>query len=1224
MRASRERFRKAVGAAVSLAAFALFAVVPSVQAEAPEFLLQIPPDSTAGGSGAGSLDLPRGMASDQSNGHLYIADRDNHRIDEFTAWGSFVKAWGWDVAPDGASGDTPLDQLEICTAICQGGSTGHGAGQLFLPRGITVDAEGAIYVYESPLEGGEGFRIQKFGPDGGFIWMIGGGVNQGPLHPGNLCTAQHIAEGDTCGAGVSGTGDGEFSDRSIFNYIAYNPSTGSIFVGDFDRIQEFDLNGTFKGEIEFAGAFDGKSTSGLAADPKSGDLYVSFSSTANVYRIDPVLSILDSDEDLLDDPLPVPVPAAIVVDVTGNVFVADYVDGAPSTPTRVLGFDEAGNLTSGMTPTDGFPGEGSGTINGLAALAKCPAGTAGDDDAGTLYIDFFSGVKSYAKGYGLPPLCFELPPAVPPEIKTQFAVSVGTESAVLKAQINPKFWPDTTYLVQYGTSPCSAGGCTAQWPIEPSALTTKSIAAAIETAGVALGGLAPGTTYHYRFVAQSGGGGPTVGQEQSFTTFRKETAPSACSSDEVRAGPSKQLPDCRAYELISPLEKNSADVATPPINLGNYPVALNKSARLGQRMTYSAGTAFFAPDASPYISQYLSERGSAGWKTKALAPPRTLPLVPEFFDDNEFWAFSEDLCSAWLRSEFDPPLAAGAAAGYRNLYRRENCSGDGFETISVGTPPHVAPKAEESNEALQFVGAAADSRHSIFVAPDNLPGTTAPTNTNERLQLYEHLPNGELRFVCILPDGSPSGQACYAGTSDEPFGGRQRQGSFQNAISRDGSRIFWTESSGIGPGRIFVRIASKSTTKRVSQSASPAKARFLGAAADGSRAVFAIEDVSFPAVDRNLYTVEIDTETETLIAPDVRGVLGMSDDARRVYFASTKALPGVGPNSEGREAVAGKQNIYFFEQGDVGTPGSYAFVGTLDEAEASQPARPSSPDPFFRTSRVSPDGLHAAFMSTGSLTGYDNTDAISGEDDAEVFLYDAPEDELRCISCNPTGARPIGIDRRTLLSARQGNELWQAAQISTWERPFYATRALSNDGNRLFFESWEALVPRDSNGTRDVYQWEAEGHGSCNAADWNHARDEGEATGGCVDLISSGKSPRESVFLDADATGDNVFFLTLSSLVPPDYGLVDVYDARVAGGFRYPEAPPPCEGEACQSPPPAPEFATPASRSNQSGGNIRPKRRCPKGKRRVVRRGKARCVKKRGKQTQRHQGGKRR
>jgi hypothetical protein len=104
-----------------------------------------------------------------------------------------------------------------------------------------------------------------------------------------------------------------------------------------------------------------------------------------------------------------------------------------------------------------------------------------------------------------------------------------------------------------------------------------------------------------------------------------------------------------------------------------------------------------------------------------------------------------------------------------------------------------------------------------------------------------------------------------------------------------------------------------------------------------------------------------------------------------------------------------------------------------------------------------------------------------------------------------------------------------------------------------------------------VYEWEGNGAGTC-------AR-----PGGCVQLISTGRSPEASIFLDATADGGEAFFLTSESIFPPDPGSYDVYVARIGGGFSVPPREPPCEGEACQTLPTAPEDPTPGTLNPNSG-----------------------------------------
>ena len=198
------------------------------------------------GSGAGQLAQGNGIATDPVTGHVFVAEDSlgtgarNARVSEFSVWGNFIRAWGWGVA-DGSN------ELQSCISSCQRGVGGSGVGQFESPNGIAVDSSGDIYVFDL-----RNLRVQKFNSDGEFLLMFGGGVNQGPNHPGNLCTAANVLEGDTCGAGTAGTAPGQFSVENLTttygNYVAVGPED-HIFVGDKGRIQEFDSAGNHLSSI---------------------------------------------------------------------------------------------------------------------------------------------------------------------------------------------------------------------------------------------------------------------------------------------------------------------------------------------------------------------------------------------------------------------------------------------------------------------------------------------------------------------------------------------------------------------------------------------------------------------------------------------------------------------------------------------------------------------------------------------------------------------------------------------------------------------------------------------------------------------------------------------------------------------------------------------------------------------------------------------------------------
>ena len=270
-------------------------------------------------------------------------------------------------------------------------------------------------------------------------------------------------------------------------------------------------------------------------------------------------------------------------------------------------------------------------------------------------------------------------------------------------------------------------------------------------------------------------------------------------------------------------------------------------------------------------------------------------------------------------------------------------------------------------------------------------------------------------------------------------------------------------------------------------------------------------------------------------------------------------------------------------------------------------------------------------MSQRSLTGYDNLDVVSDEPVQEVFRYDAVDDRLVCVSCNPSGARPVGLPNReaTGASAIDPLELWpdetlaatlpEATQIGGLASgiSLYRPRAVQDNG-RIFFNAADALVPADSNGNWDVYQYEDTGSGSCSALSGDAALS--RSAGGCVALMSSGSGVKESAFLDASIGGGDVFFLTSAALsVTDEDTVIDVYDARVDGipAKLIPRTE--CLGETCQPPISPPNDPTPSSATFEGPGDLhrQARKRCPKAKRRVVRDGRTRCVsrkQKKGKQ----------
>ena len=350
---------------------------------------------------------------------------------------------------------------------------------------------------------------------------------------------------------------------------------------------------------------------------------------------------------------------------------------------------------------------------------------------------------------------------------------------------------------------------------------------------------------------------------------------------------------------------------------------------------------------------------------------------------------------------------------------------------------------------------------------------------------------------------------------------------------------------------------------------------------------------------------------------DVVGFLGASEDGSIAYFAANGVLaPGGAPGN--CRAGGSACDVYVSDHGQI-----RKVTRMEDGTDNWLPAYVTSAG-LSRTSRVSANGT-LLLTSDEPLTGYDNleTDGLdcseaqpgSGTNRCrEIYRYDPAADQLSCVSCRPDGLRPAGD--ATLVSE---GEAFGAQPAYT-----FLTRNVSADGNRVFFETSDSLVAGDVNGGAacpsivlpngslshqgciDVYEWEADGTGTCNSSAQN---------GGCLYLLSSGtgseKRKDDSYYGDSSVSGDDVFIFTSHQLVSQDQDqLVDAYDVRVAGGLasQHQPPPPPCDvnAGACEragtSPPGQPGAGTGAI---QGQGDPHP-RRCPANK---VRRG-GRCVRK--------------
>jgi hypothetical protein len=804
----------------------------------------------------------------------------------------------------------------------------------------------------------------------------------------------------------------------------------------------------------------------------------------------------------------------------------------------------------------------------------------------------------------------------PPEIENTSVLDVTADSARLRAWIDPNT-AETTYRFEYGIEDCAVSACT-RVPLGGSSVTGGEDPVEVSQS---IFGLQPGTTYFYRVVAENSFG-PTPGPSRAFTT--------------QSLGLGFELIDSRVWEMVSPPNKRGAQLKATK-------GGMIRAAADGGALAYlTQGTIDSDPQGvrTPEYSSVLARRSPAGWISQDIMSPNREVIPAGTETEGEFKLFSPDLLSAILMPRGSTPLSPHASE--RTPYLWEHSEPPVYTPLVTGkegfanVPPDTEFGGSEDDTLGKVIpiGATPDLSHVVLQArlPASLVAGFPVQDPYLALYLWTA---GQLQPVSVLPTDEGGAMAPF----EPAFGSNVT--SLQHAISADGSRVFWGQLADSG-GALYLRDMLAEETVRLdvvqpdATGAGEPSPVFQGASADGTAVFFSDTRQLTPdasATGRDLYRCEIPlgdpvagcSSLTNLSVPSASPgesgemlgmVAGLSEDGTRVYFVARGVLDD-SSNQYGDRALPGDPNLYLWEEG-----GGVLFVSTLAEEDKGTWGLRNSANAFGTAAKlsaaISPSGRYLAFMSQLSLTGYANLDAANGGPVQEVFRYDAEADDLGCLSCNPFGAAPEAEDLNSrplvnpngLYNGLRGAATLPAASENELRFSLYRARTALDNG-RVFFNAFDALVPADSNGEWDVYQYEPTGVGGCSASsgDGGTAR----SAGGCVSLLSSATGEEESGFLDSSASGDDVFFLTPARLsVTDEDDQLDVYDARVNGvaAIRQPDTQ--CEGESCRPVVVAPGYSPSGSASLKSKGNVIQKKgkRCPKGKRKVYRKGKVHCVRK--------------
>jgi hypothetical protein len=579
------------------------------------------------------------------------------------------------------------------------------------------------------------------------------------------------------------------------------------------------------------------------------------------------------------------------------------------------------------------------------------------------------------------------------------------------------------------------------------------------------------------------------------------------------------LPDGRMYEQVSPTAKNGNDAGAPNNNW-KYATATAD----GNAIFY--GTRGPMGAATRGLQEYsIGRRSADGWTSTSALPPTSSPRPILYGHEPHSLVPSSDMTKVLFGSggtyvPDNPETANVSTSGA--LYLGHADGSIDWLTRPLIPNPDPAP-GHIPYYTFQPVGGSPDlSTIYFWGAPTLLPEDAARAPSGSTAWgLYEYS-GGTLKAAGTLPDGTqdPGGAApASTGNSARVSNNFTTPEEVSNQVSRDGSTLLFvspdpgTDPTLSPPTQLYVRRAGHSTLASHAADGTPAingaapvrtlnggirdsfAHEYAFGSADGTAAIFQSLDALAPGAptdsSQKVYRYDVATDKVSYL-PGVAGtVVAASDDAQRFLFGNDTQI-----------AVW-----------DHGT------IKTLRQGAPSDQVAPA---------RATASGSVFVFSSRAPMPGF-NTGGV-----VQVYRYDVVQDKLTCISCPPDGIVPSGEARLANQTDDDSNSVHSGELI--------APRGMSADGQRVFFQSPDALLPRDSNGRLDVYEWTPSG----------------------VSLISSGRSHDKSFLLDISASGDDVFFATSEGLDPGDTdGAVDVYDARVDGGFKRTDVAT-CTGDGCQ------------------------------------------------------------
>ncbi|HET7416806.1 MAG TPA: hypothetical protein VFJ61_04160 [Solirubrobacterales bacterium] len=723
-------------------------------------------------------------------------------------------------------------------------------------------------------------------------------------------------------------------------------------------------------------------------------------------------------------------------------------------------------------------------------------------------------------------------------------------SAVLLGEINPRYG-ETSYHFEWG--PTAGYGNSVPVPDGQLAGVDKflPVSAPVE-------GLTPGVTYHFRLVATNAYG-TTASLDQTFSFY-----PPQCPNAQLRQETgSNDLPDCRAYELVSPSNARGTlflPLGGPTTSYANSPARLAYTGNLGTLDEESGKGANTTGDL------YVSTRTDEGWTQRYIGRNDTFQMGnPPINYIQEYFQSPIGMSKIQRDIYTDPELD--------RIVQWDRGFGSGGLQGQKGHPSNVPYVWDSTTGALldrwptnfadveggyDFVGLPMPSGDlSHFVFSSNVVFADGGTGFAESIGCCQSSNFPPLPPASIYDNKIADRSVALASVkkNGSPFLG------YLYDVSKDGSTIVMAEGNfrdKLITGPIYVRIDGG----RTEEFAAGKQIHYVGAT-DDDRTIYITSTAQLTPGDtdssEDLYRwTASNPDALTLVSvgdgggrgnsngcnvnwnsggcgvqfPDFteysQGLSGeggnshsdvfIAPDSGDIYFMSPEKL--IGANGE-----ANQPNLYVYRHGQLGyvTTMEWKTLCTIFDFYGACTSGP------IARMQITPSGSHMGIVTNSHLTGYD-----SGER-AEMYLFTPDNGRLLCASCRPDGKPPI-FD----VTASQNG------------------RFLTDDG-RAFFTSEDSLVPRDTNGNEDIYEF-------TQGKPWLITTGVGPNIRGLAGYLGTTTRPG---LINVSANGTDVYFASIDTLVSQDANgsNIKIYDARTGGGFPAVRIPPNCPAaDECHGP----------------------------------------------------------